>query len=159
MNSITARTIMSSPVLTTTGEVVISKFIDLLLTHEINGMPVVNGKGELEGIATRSDIFAFELRRELGMIYEKKIQNIFREYMASGEWSAFEEMIGWYNRTLTVKDIMVREVITATEETSVKEICRIMKDRKINHVVIMSGTRITGIITARDIIGLVANED
>jgi CBS domain-containing protein len=78
--------------------------------------------------------------------------------MTAGEWSSFEEMIGWYNRTLTVRDIMVRDVITAGEDTPVKEICRIMKNRKINHVIITSDSQITGIITARDIIGLVAEE-
>jgi len=159
MNNKSVKEIMSAPVLTVRGDVIISNFIDRLLKHGINGMPVVDSKGQLEGIATRTDLFTFELRRELGIIYEKKLQNIFSEYMTAGEWSSFEEMIGWYNRTLTVRDIMVKDVITASEDTSVKEICRIMKDRKINHVIIMMNNKITGIITARDIIGLVADED
>lgn len=159
MDDIPAKKIMTFPVLTIRGEVVISKFIDLLLKNGINGMPVVDDNGRLEGIATRTDLFAFELRRELGMIYEKKLQNIFREYMTAGEWSSFEEMIGWYNRTLTVRDIMIKDVITAGEDTPVKEICSIMKNRKINHVIIIKDNRITGIITARDIISLVADEN
>ena len=159
MNNRPAKEIMSSPVLTIRGDMTISNFIDRLLKHGINGMPVVDSDGRLEGIATRTDLFAFEIRRELGMIYEKKLQDIFSEYMTAGEWSSFEEMIGWYNRTLTVSDIMARDVITAAEDTPVKEICRIMKNRKINHIIIVSGGQISGIITARDIIGLMAEED
>lgn len=160
MNSITAKQIMTLPVLTVRGDVIISNFIDRLLKHGINGMPVVDDKGQPVGIATRTDLFAFELRRELGMIYEKKLQSIFSEYMTAGEWSSFEEMIGWYNRTLTVRDIMVKDVVTAGEDTPVKEICRTMKNRKINHVIITDKNGIiAGIITARDIIGLVADED
>ena len=159
MNNMPAKKIMTSPVLTVRGDIIISNFIDRLLKNGINGMPVVDSEGRLEGIATRTDLFAFELRRELGIIYEKKLQNIFHEYMTAGEWSSFEEMIGWYNRTLTVRDIMVKDVITAAEDTPVREICRIMKNRKINHVIITENNKITGIITARDIIGLVADEN
>jgi CBS domain-containing protein len=66
-------------------------------------------------------------------------------------------MIDKFNRTITVNDLMTTEVITAVEDTPVNEICRIMKDRKINHVIITRGKEILGIVTSRDIITLVAS--
>jgi CBS domain-containing protein len=74
MNNIPAKEIMSSPVLTVRGDMIISNFIDLLLKNGINGMPVVDSEGRLEGIATKTDLFAFEIRRELGIIYQKKLR-------------------------------------------------------------------------------------
>jgi CBS domain-containing protein len=159
MNSIPAKKIMTSPVITIRSDETISNFIDLLLKNGINGTPVVDKNGNLEGIATRTDLFAFELKRELGTLYEKKIHTIFEEYKESSEWSSFEDLIGRFNRTITVKDIMTTALITAGEKTSVKEICNIMKNRKINHVIITSGNGLSGIITARDIIGYVAGEE
>ena len=159
MNTRPAKEIMTSPVLTIRADETISAFIDQLLKNGINGMPVVDKDGRLEGIATRTDLFAFELKRELGNLYEKKLQHIFTEYMNSSELATFDEMIGQFNRTVTVRDIMVSELLTAGEETPVREICRIMKNRKINHVIITKENKISGIITSRDIIGLAAEEE
>lgn len=159
MNNRPAKDIMTSPVITIKGDELLSNFIDLLLKNGINGMPVVDNEGHIEGIVTRTDLFAFELKRELSTLYEKKLQYIFKEYKNSSGWSSFDDMIGQYNRTITVRDIMVTNIITAGEETPVKEICRIMKNRKINHVIIIENKKIAGIITSRDIIGLVADEN
>jgi CBS domain-containing protein len=159
MKKTPAKEIMTSPVLTIRNDETISSFIDGLLDKGINGMPVVDKNGKLEGIATRTDLFAFELKRELGIIYEKNLQDNFNEHMTDTEWLSFKEMTGSKNRTLTVRDIMVKNVITADKETTVKEICSIMKTQHINHVIITSDGEIAGIITSRDIINLIADED
>jgi len=159
MNNIPAKDIMTTPVLTIRSDETVSNFIDILLKHGINGMPVIDSNGNLTGIATRTDLFAFELKRELGTLYEKKIQHIFEEYKESSEWSTFDDLMGKFNRTITVKDIMTSHLITAGEEIPVKEICNIMKSRKINHVIITGKNGLSGIITSRDIIGFVAGEE
>lgn len=159
MNNIPAKIIMTSPVTTIKIDETISNFIGILLKNGINGMPVIDENGQLKGIATRTDLFAFELKRELGSLYEKKIQHIFEEYKDSGEWSSFDDLVGRFNRTITVKDIMTTDLITVEEETTVKEICNIMKNKKINHVIITRENKISGIITSRDIIGYVAGEE
>lgn len=159
MNNRPASEIMTTSVITIRSDESISRFIDQLLKNGINGIPVVDNEGHLEGIATRTDLFAFELKRELETLYEKKIKNIFKENLNNNEWSSFEDMIGKFNRTITVNDIMTTNLITADENTPVKEICRTMKSRKINHIIVMKNNDIAGIITSRDIIGLVAGED
>jgi CBS domain-containing protein len=106
---------------------------------------------------TRTDLLVFELKRELSSLYEKSIQSIFSEYKENDIWPSFSDMIDKFNRTITVNDLMTTEVITAVEDTPVNEICRIMKDRKINHVIITRGKEILGIETSRDIITLVAS--
>lgn len=159
MNNRPAKDIMTSPVITIkTGEN-LSKFIDRLLENGINGMPVVDNDGRLEGIATRTDLMAFELKRELSSHYEKKIKTIYNEYKDDIGWQSFGEMVDRFNRTIKVSDIMTRELITAEENTPVKEICRIMKNNKINHIIITKDNKISGIITSQDIITLVADDN
>jgi len=157
MKKIIAKDIMSSPVITTKGHVVVSDFIEILIKYGITGLPVVDENNLLTGIVTRTDLLIFELKRELSSLYEKSIQGIFTEYKETDVWPTFSDMIDKFNRTITVKDLMTSNVITVSEETPVVEICRIMKDRKINHVIISEGKEIRGIVTSRDIISLVAS--
>jgi CBS domain-containing protein len=150
---------MSSPVITTKSHVVVSDFISVLIEHGITGLPVVDDDNRLTGIVTRTDLLVFELKRELSSLYEKSIEGIFTEYRKTENWPSFSNMIDTFNRTITVSDLMTANVITASEDTPVSEICRTMKDRKINHVIITNDKEILGIVTSRDIISLVASED
>lgn len=157
MKNKTARDIMSSPVITTRSHVTVSDFIAVLIEHGITGLPVVDDDNRLAGIVTRTDLLVFELKRELSSLYEKSIEGIFTEYRKNDSWTSFSDMIDTFNRTITVNDLMTVNVITASEDTPVNEICRTMKDRKINHVIITDGKEIRGIVTSRDIISLVAS--
>lgn len=156
MKNLLAKDIMSSPVITTKGYVAVSDFIVALIEHGITGLPVVDDNNRLTGIVTRTDLMVFELKRELSSLYEKSLQGIFNDYKETDTWPSFSDMVDKFNRTITVSDLMTSDVITAIEDTPVNEICRIMKDRKINHVIITKGREIRGIVTSRDIISLVA---
>lgn len=54
---------------------------------------------------------------------------------------------------MTVKDICrpKEELVSAGKETSVRELCQLMDDRKVGCVVIEAGDRPEGIVTDRDI--------
>ncbi len=156
-NKMKVSEIMSRSVITVTEDTVISDFINLLSDRGINGVPVVDEKGKLCGIATKTDLLVFEIKRELSSIYENRLENIFREYNSEGSWNSFSEMIHRYNRTITVKDIMEPNVLTVDSFSTVQEICRTMKDRKLNHIIVMNNDEIEGIVTSRDIIGIVAD--
>jgi len=73
MKKLSAKDIMSSPVITTKGHVVVSDFIATLIGHGITGLPVVDDNNRLAGIVTRTDLLVFELKRELSSLYEKSI--------------------------------------------------------------------------------------
>ena len=53
----TAKDIMTSEVITISPETEVAQAAKLLLTHRINGLPVVNEVGELVGILCQSDFF------------------------------------------------------------------------------------------------------
>ena len=159
MNNIPVKKIMTTPVITIREDESISNFIELILKNGINGLPVVNSEGNLTGIATRTDLLAFELKRELSTLYEKKLHDIFNKYKKSGEWTSFIDIDGQHHRTIIVKDIMVTDLITVGENTPVKNICSIMANNKISHIIITNNGKLSGIVTSRDIIGLVAGEE
>ncbi len=52
---------------------------------------------------------------------------------------------------LRVEQVMTREVVTVTEDTPLEEAARIMADRRIGGLPVMSGGKLSGIITETDI--------
>ncbi|MFA5903192.1 MAG: CBS and ACT domain-containing protein [Desulfobacula sp.] len=57
LDSVTVETVMSSPVVTIQCDHTVDEAAGIMLKKGISGMPVVNKKGKIEGIITKSDIF------------------------------------------------------------------------------------------------------
>ncbi len=158
MNKLLAKDIMTSPVLVVKSNEVLTNFLNLIVDHGINGMPVIDEDAQLVGIATKTDLMIHELKRDLKSIYETDLNELFFEQNNEENWMLDYGGTDQFIKTITVTDIMMTNVITAAEDTSVIDICKIMKDEKIDHVVILRNRAITGIITSRDIIRIMANK-
>ncbi len=57
LDSVAIETVMSSPVVTIQCDHTVDEAAGIMLKKGISGMPVVNKKGDIEGIITKSDIF------------------------------------------------------------------------------------------------------
>ncbi len=55
-----------------------------------------------------------------------------------------------------VRDIMSREIIAVSEETPVDEIARLLSERKIKRVPVLSNGRLVGLVSRADIVAAVA---
>ena len=52
---------------------------------------------------------------------------------------------------MQVRTMMQQNVITATPDMSLAQVQRLMQDKRIRHLPVVSGTRVVGIVTDRDI--------
>lgn len=52
---------------------------------------------------------------------------------------------------MLIKDVMQTELITLSQESTIREAARLMKEKEIGCVLIINGQRLKGIITDRDI--------
>jgi acetoin utilization protein AcuB len=52
---------------------------------------------------------------------------------------------------VTVKNVMAKKVVTVEQDTPIEEAARIMADKKIGGVPVVSGTNVVGIITETDL--------
>jgi CBS domain-containing protein len=52
----------------------------------------------------------------------------------------------------TVGDVMTRDPVTVSSDSTVVEVARLMRDRDIGPVVVVDGDQVTGIVTDRDIV-------
>ena len=129
-----AKTIMKRDVISVHPETPLDKVIDILIQHNITGIPVLNEDSSIAGIVTEKDI--------LGFLLDKNILDLMN------------------NRLLcetTVHHIMTNQVITFDEETPLTEICEVLVNRNFRRVPITDKNgKLVGIISRKDIIAVIS---
>lgn len=103
---------------------------DIMRLGRIRHLPVVSGEA-LVGIISERDLFRSSLAQALG--YRNKDT---REVM----------------KTLHIKDVMVRQVITVSPETDLKDAVALMAERKIGCLPVVHDNKLMGLITETDIL-------
>jgi len=133
-----AKDIMTKNVITVREDTPIEEVIRLLLKNNISGVPVVNKEDSLVGIISEADL-----------IYkEKSLLPI------SGYQENQKKFINACRKSLakTASEIMTKDVVTVTEETTVEEIATLMLEKWIKRVPVVKDKKIVGIISRPDII-------
>lgn len=98
------------------GDAVVGEALQLMKTHKIGGIPIIDNSGQLIGILTNRDL-RFEV-----------------------------------NRSKKVKDVMTSEnLITAPEGTTLNQAKDILQKFKIEKLPVVSGKKLVGLITYKDI--------
>jgi len=103
---------------------------DIMRLGRIRHLPVVDG-GRLVGIVSERDLFRSSLAQALG--YGTKTT---REIM----------------KTLSIKDVMVPEVVTIAPDAEACKAVQLMLDKKIGCVPVVDNHRLVGLITETDIL-------
>src|SRR2546421_8842877 len=141
--SMRASEIMTREVATVTPETPIEDLCDLFRERRITGAPVVDQGGRLVGIVSKDDV----LFRGRGIVTEPRQTPDIRSLFSSG-FVGFDQ---GGNRPATVGEIMTRDVLSAPEEATVDDLCRLMWEHRIHRVPIVRGPVLVGIVSALDI--------
>jgi CBS-domain-containing membrane protein len=142
---------MVSNVITVGPEARVQDVAELLLRHRISAVPVVGANGELLGIVSEGDL----LHRPES--HTERSKPWWLEALASNEGLA-AEYIKSHSRNVT--DVMTREVITASPDTSVAEIATILEKHRIKRVPIVDKGKIVGIVSRANLLqGLASLRD
>ncbi len=120
---------MSHPVFTVQPDLPITRAHELMAHEKVHRAPVVKN-GKLVGIITENDILK---------AYPSSVTTL-----SVWEVTALLEKI-------TVKDIMIKDVRTVQESTSIEEAARVLADHKISALPVMRGKELVGIITETDL--------
>jgi CBS domain-containing protein len=146
-----AKDIMTKDVITVKTDTTLEEFARILMKHHISGAPVVDGKGNLRGIATENDLISKNSR-----LHIPTILRLFDAYIPLGA-SKLEDEIKRV-AALTVGEISSKDVVTVDEETSVEYIATLMTEKKIHLLPVLKEGKILGIIGKKDLIKGVAGE-
>ena len=152
MVNLTAKDIMTPPVITVRDIMSVEEVSDLLSDRMITGAPVVNEDNKPVGVVTLSDIVRNEPRRE--HIISDKVAS---DYILKDWQRPFdnEDLNGYHleeSETLLVKDIMTPFVYRVEEDTPLNTLASIMLSGRIHRLFVTKDDKIVGIVSALDML-------
>jgi len=152
---LTARDVMTSRVFSVSPELTLIDLERDLDSQRVTGAPVVE-HGKLVGIVSRSDIdrqLHRERSRSAGMaaFYLALDPGEERAPEADPTESALEGL-----RSFRVRDIMTPEVISVTPDTGVRDVARVMDERRIHRVLVLENGQLQGLISTLDLVRVLA---
>jgi len=132
--------IMTTPVITVRPETGVKEAAALLVDHAISALPVVDEADELIGIVSEADLIPLEAtpdpRRQMLPVYHrpKPVPH-------------------------TVGEVMTTSVVALPEDADAAQAARLMLDRHVKSIPIVSGDRVVGIVARRDVLKMLARSD
>jgi CBS domain-containing protein len=143
-----AHDVMVSPVVTTTASSTVRDVARLLLERRISAVPVVDDAGKVVGIVSEGDLMH---RSEADT---ERRRSWWLRLLPADEMLASEYAKAHARK---VADVMTRRVITASPDTPLHEIARLLEKNSIKRVPIVRDGQLVGIISRANLIQAVAS--
>lgn len=145
-----AKDVMTIRVVTVKPDTTVSEIAKQLLSRHISAVPVVNNAGQVVGIVSEGDLMR---RHESGT---ERHRSWWLALIAMPEDQARD-----YTRShgQHAEDVMSRDVISVSEETSLDEIATILERRHIKRVPVVHEGKLVGIVSRANLLhGLIARK-
>ncbi|MEE9610296.1 MAG: CBS domain-containing protein [Desulfatiglandales bacterium] len=138
--------IMTKDLITVSPEMEIAHAAKLLLEKSINGVPVVDRKGNLVGLLCQSDLIAQEKKLPLPSLF-----TLLDGFIPLSSMKHFEKEVQKIAAT-TVAHAMTPNPVTVRPETRVEEVATIMVERNFHTLPVVDEGKLLGIVGKRDIL-------
>ena len=146
----TAKDIMTRDVITIHYSASIRGLSRALAENGIMGAPVIDDDNGLMGMVSMRDIMREEIRSFGSTPDYQDISELFSSALD------MEETEGVAVRRLWVEEIMSREIHTADETATLRELCAIINEHKVHRLPILRDGKLVGLVTATDLIRTIA---
>lgn len=141
-----AKDIMTKKVITVYPETEIMQAAKLLLDNHINGLPVVDKEGRVQGMICQSDLIAQQKKIPIpsfflllgGVIPMPSQQNIDKEVQKMA--------------AIKVREAMTPDPLTVSPEASLEDIATLMVKSQIHTLPVLDQDKLVGIIGKEDIL-------
>jgi CBS domain-containing protein len=146
------REIMDSTPATVGVDTPVDEVVKTLRTHELPGVPVVDGEGRCVGIVTEADLV---LPDNEGDLHIPHYINLFGGTVFLEPLGRFEERL---RKAFASKaeDMMTREPRVVAPETTVREAAKIIHDSGHNRLPVVEDEHLVGVVTRLDVLGALA---
>jgi len=155
MNAKTVKEIMISPVLAVLEDWSMDELTDYLIANNVSGAPVESVSGEVVGVVSMTDV----VRYVNFPVKEQDAHDVHEYFLSSlGRQYAFEEIQAFRvesDTQVTVKDLMTEMVFSVDEDATVQDAADSMITGNIHRVLVTSGKKVVGIVTALDLVKVV----
>lgn len=143
-----AHHIMTRDVVAVTPHTTVEEAARMMLQMHISGLPVIDDAGNLVGMVSKSD---FLHRSEIGTGRKHAAWLSF----LMGPGRAASEFV--HERGRKVEDVMSRQVVSVSEDTSLTDVVNLMEKHDIKRVPVMRGKATVGIITRTNLLQAMAS--
>ena len=147
---LTAKELMSTDVITVTGETPVRELAKILFDNNIGGAPVVDDQGGVIGVVTESDLIDQNKRVHIPTVVAILDSFLFLESPEKME-KELKKMAG-----IKVEDIFAHEVITVQQDSPLDEVATLMAEKKVHTLPVMDKKKLVGVIGKSDIIRTIA---
>ena len=144
-----ARELMTQPVVSVRADASLAEVAKTMVECRVGCVPVVDGESQLRGIITQTDFAANEKGVPFSM---EAVLQMFSHPMSGKE----SETVRDDARKSQAREIMITEVITATEETPVEEMARAMLRYDIAHIPVVREGMPIGMVARHDFLRMLA---
>jgi CBS domain-containing protein len=138
---------MTSAVVTVDPDTTVENVASLLLDKRVSGVPVVDSAGAVLGIVSEGDLMR---RPETGT---EPRHSWWLDLMSSDAQRAGEFL---KTHGLTAGDVMTKDVVAVTPDTSAGEVAEILERRHIKRVPVVDGGKLVGIVSRSNLLRALA---
>lgn len=140
-----AHDLMTSPVVTASEDATLEDIARLMIDRRIGGVPIVDAEGRIVGIITKTDFGAKEGHVPF---------SLFRAPQVFGRWLDKQGLQRIYEeaRSMKARDVMTRNVVTASEDDEIEKVVRHMFERDVSRVPIVRERKPVGIVARHDLL-------
>lgn len=135
--------VMTSRIVSVRPDASVLEACELMLKHDISGLPVVDPLGHLVGIVTERD-FLRPVHRETDYLRPRWLQVLI------GEAKVKEDHI--HASHLKIAEVMTENPITVDDETPLEDVVRLMDAHDIARLPVLRGGKLVGIIARADLL-------
>jgi CBS domain-containing protein len=142
------RDVMTRNVITVAPDCTLSELCRVLAEDDISGAPVVDHRGDLIGIVSKTDVLRDLLSGRLVPGLPSDTLNFLglADVMSGAAEDSEDETFG------QVVDFMTEEVETVTPDTPITEAARAMTSNRIHRLIVVEQGQVVGIITSLDLL-------
>lgn len=143
--------ILTKDVITISPDTTIKEVAQLLIKHDLVGLPVVENE-KVVGIVTEGDLIMKKAHIHLPA-YIQLLDSFL--YLESGK-----EVEKDLQKILAVKvkDIMTKDFITVDLDSTVEELASIMHENHVNPIPVLDDKKLVGIVSRSDLVALIAEQ-
>jgi len=143
-----ARDIMNTDVIAVPAAMDLRDLARLFLERGITGAPVVDEEGDLAGVISQTDLIYYSLTRSDQLVLDS---DFYQTARMEGQHVPRGFQIQDCN-TGIVADVMTPVVHSVTERASVDAVAQLMTRKHIHRVIVRKGQKVTGVISALDVL-------
>jgi len=157
MTKLLARDVMETQVVSVSAQTPLSAVHHLFVEEGINGAPVVDEQEQVVGVISSMDLIRAAADEHDTVRTDPDYFRESREFAGAELASTPEDYLSRLEER-TVGDVMSDQVFSVPPDAPVAEVARQMRTHRVHRMIVMDDSRLAGVITTFDLVGLLEKE-